>query len=220
MTLHCKVSLPCPIFTKIHSVNEIFDPDRVNNFYNGQAEARAEALRADRSTNYSVVRLELLEQIYQDLYQQRIQQRDESQWQHRILRSREVTEISCGGSKSGARRILTIKDLDPLQGPAKSQQEALEVDAVILATGYVRNVHEELLKNLEHLRPCSDNRWQVRRDYKVEMDQNKVDPNAGVWLQGCNENTHGLADTLLSTLATRGGELVESIFGTALASRH
>lgn len=218
MTLHCKTSLPCVIFTELHSVNEIFDPERVNYFYNGQADARAEALKADRSTNYSVVRLELLEQIYQDLYQQRIKQPDESQWQHRILRSREVTKISCGGSKTGARLLLTIKDLDPLQSPAKSHQEILEIDAVVLATGYVRNVHEELLKNLEQLRPHPDNRWHVRRDYKVQMDDSKVDPHAGVWLQGCNENTHGLSDTLLSTLATRGGELMESIFGTASVS--
>jgi L-ornithine N5-monooxygenase len=204
-------------FTNFYSVNEIFDPERSSHFYNGPADARADALRADRSTNYSVVRLELLEQIYQDLYQQRIKQTDETRWQHRILRSREVTEISRGGSKNGARLLLTIKNIDPLQGSANSQQETLEVDAVILATGYVRNVHEKLLTNLEHLRPRAGDHWRVRRDYKVEMDNNKVNPDAGIWLQGCNENTHGLSDTLLSTLATRGGELVESIFGTAPA---
>jgi L-ornithine N5-oxygenase len=32
-------------------------------------------------------------------------------------------------------------------------------------------------------------------------------------LQGCNEKTHGLSDSLLSILAVRGGEMVESIFG-------
>ncbi|KFZ18580.1 hypothetical protein V501_01136 [Pseudogymnoascus sp. VKM F-4519 (FW-2642)] len=40
----------------------------------------------------------------------------------------------------------------------------------------------------------------------------KVADTAGVWLQGCNERTHGLSDTLLSILAVRSGELVRSIF--------
>jgi L-ornithine N5-oxygenase len=38
-------------------------------------------------------------------------------------------------------------------------------------------------------------------------------------LQGCNESTHGLSDTLLSILATRGGEMVNSIFGPLKRSR-
>ena len=203
----------------MNSVNEIFDPERVDGFYHGPADARADTLRADRATNYSVVRLELLEQIYQDLYQQRVKQPDESQWQHRILRSREVTSISSGDGQNETKLVLTINDIDPLQCPARTQQETLEVDAVILATGYIRNVHKKLLKNLEHLRPGTDDHWRVRRDYKVEMDVGSVSPGAGIWLQGCNENSHGLSDTLLSTLATRGGEMVESIFGTASTER-
>lgn len=214
----------------INSVNEIFDPERVDGFYNGPAEAREDTLRADRSTNYSVVRSELLEQIYQDLYQQRVKQPDEHQWQHRILRSRRITNISTSSSSSnhdndndkGEKLILTIQNLNPLvqTHPATKQQEILEVDALLLATGYVRNAHEALLKNLEPLRhPRTDGRWRVRRDYKLEMDDSKVSPDAGVWLQGCNERTHGLPDTLLSTLATRGGEMVQSIFGCPSAAK-
>jgi L-ornithine N5-monooxygenase len=189
----------------------------VDDFYNGLPGARSDALRADRSTNYSVVRLELLEQIYQDLYQQKIKQPDESQWQHRILPSREVITISCGNAKTGGKLMLTIKNISPLRSPANTEQEILEVDAVLLATGYVRNAHEKLLESLAHLRPPASSCWRIRRDYKVEMDEGKVVADAGIWLQGCNESTHGLSDTLLSILATRGGEMVESIFGRAAA---
>ncbi|KAH9845338.1 L-ornithine N(5)-monooxygenase [Teratosphaeria destructans] len=56
-------------------------------------------------------------------------------------------------------------------------------------------------------------RWTVRRDYGVEFKRGAIAPDAGVWLQGCNEQTHGLSDSLLSILACRGGEMVESIFG-------
>lgn len=199
-------------------MNEVFDPERTDHFYNSLPAARADALRADRSTNYSVVRLELLEQIYHDLYEQRVKQPDEAQWQHRILPSREITHVTKSEGTKCGKLSLTIKNRSPLRSPPDSDQEMLEVDAVILATGYIRNAHEKMLKSLEHLRPEADNNWRVRRDYKVEMDASKVSVDAGVWLQGCNESTHGLSDTLLSTLATRGGEMVDSIFGTAYAN--
>jgi L-ornithine N5-monooxygenase len=189
----------------------------VDDFYNGLPDARSDALRADRSTNYSVVRLELLEQIYQDLYQQKIKQSDANQWQHHILPSREVIKTSLCNAKTRGKLTLTIQNISPLRSPTDPEQENIEFDAVILATGYVRNAHEKLLKSLEHLRPHASNCWRIRRDYKVEMDESKVVADAGIWLQGCNESTHGLSDTLLSTLATRGGEMVESIFGRPAA---
>lgn len=201
-------------------MNEVFDPERVDDFFNSPADARADALKADRSTNYSVVRLELLEQIYHDLYEQRVKQPDERQWQHRILTSREVFKVSRGDGKNCGKLTLAIKNIHPLRSSSCSDQETVEVDAVLLATGYVRNAHEELLRSLEHLRPHAHKDWRVRRDYKVEMDKEKISADAGIWLQGCNESTHGLSDTLLSTLATRGGEMVESIFGRAPAEGH
>ena len=158
-----------------------------------------------------MVRLELIEQIYQDLYHQRIKEPDETKWRHSILRSQQVIGISKGKSD---KLVLSMKDLNPLKTNPQPEEGTLEVDAVFLATGYRRNAHEKMLRDVEHLRSPEDARWRVRRDYKVEMDESKVSPNAGIWLQGCNESTHGLSDTLLSTLATRGGEMVDSIFGT------
>lgn len=166
-----------------------------------------------------MVRIELLEQIYHDLYQQRVHQPDEQKWRHRILSSREVVQVSRSTAKDDDDKlVLTLKDINPLRRSTQKvgrqgDEEILKVDVVLLATGYVRNAHEGMLKNLEHLRPKLDPHWHVRRDYKLEMDENQVSPDAGIWLQGCNENTHGLSDTLLSTLATRGGEMVQSIFG-------
>jgi L-ornithine N5-oxygenase len=49
------------------------------------------------------------------------------------------------------------------------------------------------------------------------LDGAKVSAQAGIWLQGCNEKTHGLSDSLLSVLAVRGGEIVASVFGEQLA---
>lgn len=98
------------------------------------------------------------------------------------------------------------------------REETIDVDAVFAATGYIRNAHEEMLQPLEGLRPQrggNEEKWNVLRDYRVEFKPGLVSQTAGIWLQGCNESTHGLSDTLLSVLATRGGEVINSIFGSS-----
>lgn len=77
-----------------------------------------------------------------------------------------------------------------------------------------------MLRPAEHLRPRGNDpveRWNVSRDYRVQFEPGTVSDDAGVWLQGCNETTHGLSDVLLSILATRAGEVVDTIFGNRLA---
>lgn len=194
------------------SVNEVFNPERVEKFYNLTPEERQRSLTADRATNYSVVRLELIEQIYNDLYLQRVQNPNEKQWQHRILPASKITRVEHHGAENRMRiHVNSSKENDPsFQG-----KESLEVDALMVATGYQRDAHEDILRNVSHLRPVS--KWTPGRDYRVELDPRKVSAQAGIWLQGCNEKTHGLSDSLLSVLATRGGEMVQSIFGNQLA---
>ncbi|EAW06284.1 L-ornithine N5-oxygenase SidA [Aspergillus clavatus NRRL 1] len=195
-------------------VNELFNPERVDKFYNLSAAERKRALAADKATNYSVVRLELIEEIYNDMYLQRVKNPNETQWQHRILPERKITRIEHHGPQKRMR--IHLKSSKPESEAAASEKETLEVDALMVATGYYRNAHEGLLKGVQHLRPTGQEQWNPRRDYRVEMDPSKVSPHAGIWLQGCNERTHGLSDSLLSVLAARGGEMVQSIFGEQL----
>ncbi|KKK17851.1 hypothetical protein P175DRAFT_0463389 [Aspergillus ochraceoroseus IBT 24754] len=198
-------------------VNELFNPERVDKFYGMSTEERQRSLKADKATNYSVVRLELIEEIFNDMYLQRVKNPDETQWQHRILPGRKITRIEHHGPKSRMRvHVKAVKEgNDSIVGDGK---EVLEVDALMVATGYFRNAHEQLLSQVQHLRPAGQDRWTPTRTYQVEMDRSKVSSEAGIWLQGCNEQTHGLSDSLLSVLAARGGEMVESIFGEQLES--
>ncbi|KAI9835356.1 MAG: hypothetical protein M1838_005324 [Thelocarpon superellum] len=179
-----------------HSVNEIFDPDRVDDVYYQPAGARAAALSLDRGTNYGVVRLELLEQIYMDMYTQRLMDADEERWQHRILPYRVVDRVAVKHAESGLRLHLRATADAPTNGAIMSEPLTLDVDALLVATGYLRNAHEELLRPLEHLRAKPNTRdhrlWEVARDYRVALDPTKVDAEAGIWLQGCNESTHGV----------------------------
>ncbi|KAL2005300.1 hypothetical protein VTN00DRAFT_2510 [Thermoascus crustaceus] len=193
-------------------VNEIFNPERVDEFYNRSEEERKRSLAADRATNYSVVRLELIEEIYNEMYIQKVKNPNEREWQHRILPCRHITKVERDGPQGRIR--LHVESTRP---DAREAKEILEVDALMVATGYVRNAHEEILAQVQHLRPSGHNGWKVGRDYSVELDRSKVSAQAGIYLQGCNERTHGLSDSLLSVLATRGGEMVNSIFGDRLA---
>ncbi|KAI8812029.1 L-lysine 6-monooxygenase (NADPH-requiring)-domain-containing protein [Cladochytrium replicatum] len=55
----------------------------------------------------------------------------------------------------------------------------------------------------------------IGRDYrlvsKTQDESNEPLLNAGVYLQGCCEETHGFGDTLLSNLAVRGSEVLQSL---------
>ena len=49
------------------------------------------------------------------------------------------------------------------------------VDAAFVATGYVRNAHEDMLKNTRHLLRDgyqeNGTRFPIRRDYKIDFDE-------------------------------------------------
>ena len=195
-------------------VNEVFDPNNVSGFYDSSSQARSNALQSDKATNYGVVRLDLLEHIYHALYHQRINQPNERDWQHRILPSRTISRVVDGP----AIRKLGVVMKNSRLGCTEENEEVLEVDALIAATGYVRNEYQSMLKDVARFGKGEDGQWRVGRDYKIGLDNNFFGDNVGVWLQGCNESTHGLSDTLLSILAVRGGEMVRSIFGEKLDS--
>lgn len=190
----------------------------MDNFYILPAEERKRFINAHRATNYSVVRLELIEEIYHQLYIQKIKTPDESQWQHRILPSRHVTRVQRPDPSNENQQIrLHTKPIGEGQynslGDVPGREETLDFDVLIVATGYTHGAHDHLLKNLQNLRPTGQTTWMLTRDYRVELDRSKVSAQAGIWLQGCNESTHGLSDSLLSVLATRGAEMVNSLFG-------
>ncbi|KAF2859919.1 L-ornithine 5-monooxygenase [Piedraia hortae CBS 480.64] len=183
-------------------VNEIFNPEHVDEIFSQDADLRNEELVRDRGTNYSVVRLELLEEIYNTLYSFRIQYPDEKNWPQRIFPRREV--VGCCDIDGAVE--LTLRDRS-----GRKADERLKADLVVVASGYVRDSHVDLLADLSHVMPKGG--WKVKRDYSVDFVPDTVDEKSNIWLQGCNEQTHGLSDTLLSILAVRAGEVVGSIFG-------
>lgn len=177
-------------------VNEVFDPDRVDDTFAQDPAVRAEAIKLDKATNYGVVRLELLEHMYDCLYTQRLQYGDDEQhWPQRLLNYREVERTT--DLPDNRVRLHIRNDTARYRRAKSSTSETLDVDLVMIASGYRRDKHEELLSKVRPLMPGGDQpgqKWTVNRDYRVNFEQGAVDAKqSGIWLQGCNEGTHGVS---------------------------
>ncbi len=214
MTPHCKslavfqrFAFDNGLTNLFPSVNEIFDPGQIANVYNRDPVLREATIASEKHTNYGVVRLELLERIYNDLYIQSLRAGRKSEWQHHILRYRTITSVESRESGVITLRCSNGTSLYEISDDAAVEEQ--DFDLVVLATGYTRNAHTSLLQSTQHLLlPEHQNvggftSWEVAKDYSVKYDDNKVDRNvAGVWLQGCNERTHGVCISLQVSSST------------------
>ncbi|MDF3937102.1 lysine N(6)-hydroxylase/L-ornithine N(5)-oxygenase family protein [Pseudomonas citronellolis] len=172
-------------------VNEIFSPSYTDLVFQEPESEREKLIAEYHNTNYSVVDLDLIERIYGIFYRQKVS----AQARHGFLCRRQVE--AARGAADGVH--LTLRD------SATGQAEEKRYDAVILATGYERNSHRELLAPLQEY--LGD--FRVDRDYRVQTDPRL---RAGVYLQGFSQDSHGLSDTLLSVLPMRAEEIAASLF--------
>jgi L-ornithine N5-oxygenase len=176
-------------------VNEIFSPAFTDIVYAQPRDGRRSLIERFRDTNYAVVDRPLIEQIYEMLYMQNVA----AEPRHRLLAN---TGIETAVRTAGGQIELTLRDR--LSGHARAEQ----FDALVLATGYRRDTHFELLEGLApHLGEALA-QGNVERDYRLATPTS-FKPR--IYLQGCCEDSHGLSDTLLSVLALRSDEIVASL---------
>ncbi|MGF6232278.1 L-ornithine N5-oxygenase [Inquilinus ginsengisoli] len=171
-------------------VNEIFNPGFTDYVF-GQGEAQRDAIiREFRNTNYAVVDADLIERIFDILYQQKVQ----GPARLALCGRCEVTEAMAGPETVE----LTVRD--GFAGTAARRG----YDAVVLATGYERDGGRRLLSALA---PWIED-FTVDRDYRLRT---RPEFRPQIHLQGQSETSHGLSDTLLSVLAVRSQEIAESL---------
>ena len=174
----------------LRSVNEIFDPHRVNEFFNLPTQAQRHSLDRNKNTNYSVIRPELLDDLYELMYHQRLREPDETEWQHKIITCREVVGHE-ETTDSGTRLRLR----DTMHNAISLSDTSF--DLIIASTGYLRNAHEAMLDSTKALLQTDD--FEVGRDYRIKYRQNAVSDDCGVWLQGCCQDTHGVSSSCLDS---------------------
>ncbi|WP_263139931.1 SidA/IucD/PvdA family monooxygenase [Pseudomonas sp. RIT-PI-AD] len=172
-------------------VNDIFSPAFTDLIFGQESAERERFIREYHNTNYSVVDLALIERIYGILYRQKVS------GQHRHA-------VRCLCAVDAATASAQGIDLS-LRDTATGATETRRYDAVILATGYERQAHRQLLESVEPYL----NEYQVGRDYRIQAAPGF---NAAVYMQGFCQASHGLSDTLLSVLPIRAEEIAASLY--------
>ncbi|ODQ55920.1 hypothetical protein SAICODRAFT_153674 [Saitoella complicata NRRL Y-17804] len=177
-------------------VNEVFNPESTDVFFD-MSETERDGVRQDlRATNYGVVRNELLEELYEDLYIQDNLHPDTSRTRPRaqILTRREILAVKPNEDES-----FTLQ----MRNAATGEEYQETYDAIFLGTGYHRALYRTLLAPLSHLLRTAATRSGsadgevseeedivISRDYRVQLVDGKEGPR--IWLQGTCERTHGL----------------------------
>ncbi|MDF0531184.1 SidA/IucD/PvdA family monooxygenase [Tsukamurella sp. 8F] len=170
--------------------NRVFDPDAVDDFFGAAPAVRSELMDRHRTTNYGCVDLELIQELYAIEYTEKVRGRRRL-WMH------PVTEVIAAREDGNG---VDVSVRERLTGEVWTRRYA----AVVCATGFRSVGASEVLA---HWR-IADNSVTVRRDYQLAVDG---DPVPGLYVQGATEETHGLASTLLSNIAVRSGEILDSL---------
>lgn len=168
-------------------VNEVFNTDFTDYMFNRSDDERKSLIKEFWQTNYASPDLDIVENIFEIFYQQKVL----NNHHHSLLRRHAISKAEA--SENGV--TLTLTDLE------NGQDQQKYYDAIILATGYSR---QQL--NKEMLAPISQylGDFSADRHYQIQSDKNFK---PGVFLQGESEASHGLSETLLSVIAVRSEEI-------------
>jgi L-ornithine N5-oxygenase len=182
--------------------NRIFDPKSVDELYQAPGPVKDALAAYHRNTNYSVVDLELIEQLYKIAYQEKV-----CAFQRlRLFNASEVEEFC---DDDGELRV-TVRSL--LSG----ERTCLVADKLIFATGYRPCSPSRFLGEIDgHCLKDTAGRYVVSRDYRLETN---IKGDAGIYLQGNTEHSHGITSSLLSNLPIRTAEILRSILARRASS--
>jgi L-ornithine N5-oxygenase len=175
--------------------NRVFDPDAVDDFYNAPPTVQAKFYEYHANTNYSVVDLDLINELYRRAYQESVRGR-------KRLHVLGLSRIA--GVDAGPDGVVLY-----VEHQMRDRTAELAVDVAVFATGYDPMDPMPVLGEAASVcKLTSSQRLRVGRDYRVETGEGV---RAGIYLQGGTEHTHGLSSSLLSNLSVRAWDIVESM---------
>lgn len=174
--------------------NELYFPSFTDTFYGAPPAARQRVLQEMRRTNYAGVTPELLNTIYRQMYLERLT----GQQRLRMIPSVDITQARMEADEV----VLTLTE------HMTGQHNELRCDVVMLGTGFERNL-PTLVRTIADL--VGVERFMVSRAYRAMLPPAVT---AGCYLQGTNEESHGIADSLISVLAVRAAEIVDDLLAS------
>ncbi|TWS20221.1 lysine N(6)-hydroxylase/L-ornithine N(5)-oxygenase family protein [Tsukamurella asaccharolytica] len=171
-------------------VNQVFDPDVVDEFATATPEVRDALLHRHGNTNYAAVEHGLTRELYDRWYRQKVI----GSGRLGVHRTSDVVSAAVaagGGVETIVRRLTT------------GETTAMTVDAVVCATGF----HPGGLTGFEGVAP-PDADVHIARSHRAVIDGAEV---PGLFVQGADLPGHGLGTTLLSNVAVRAGEIARAL---------
>jgi L-ornithine N5-oxygenase len=175
--------------------NQIFDPAAVDAYFDAGEDAKRMLVDYHANTNYSVVDLELIQELYRRAYQEKVRGTQRLRW----INVSRVTDVH----ETDDDVVAVIRSL------ADGETSMLSADAIVFATGYEPSDAGALLGEVGGL--ClhdTEGRLSLGRDYRAQTSPHVA---GGIYVQGATQDSHGLSSTLLSNTAVRAGEILESL---------
>lgn len=171
--------------------NELYFPKFVDEFFGAEPAARTQLLAEMHGSNYAGLAPGTLDALYRQFYLDRLSGAGRLE----MITMADVTDAR----EDGDAVVLTL--VDRKSGGTRE----LRVDLVLLGTGFVRQM-PRIVRSLGTA--LGLDRIEVTRDYRLVLD---TPADARCYLQGVNEATHGIADSLLSVLALRSQEILDDL---------
>jgi L-ornithine N5-oxygenase len=176
-------------------VNAIFDPDTVDLFYNAPANVKDLMHGYHANTNYSVVDTDLIASLHRRAYQELVTG-------ERRLIMRNLSRVTA------VRDTGSAVDVDIDYFP-DNQVTTVRADRLIYATGYRPRSPLSMLGEVSSYCKVDPNQAvRLERDHRIVTSERM---RCGLYVQGAEEASHGLSSTLLSTIASRAGEIACSL---------
>jgi L-ornithine N5-oxygenase len=172
-------------------VNELFFPSFVDEFYGTGDDVRGQILQEMNLTNYAGLAPPFLDEIYSRLYQQKMLGDNRTS----VLSMTEVVAARMDGDEV----VLDLRDRKT------GKVSPLRCDIVLLGTGYEPQM-PAIVRDLAERIGLDD--IVVSRRYRVDHGDSA---GGAVYLQGVNEQTHGISDSLISVLAHRSQDIVDDL---------
>lgn len=171
--------------------NELFFPSYTDRFFAAPEYVRQQVLDAMRRTNYAAVTPDMLDTLFRQIYLERLS------GQQRLSMVTMVDVVAARMDDDEV--VLTLHD------KMRECTDELRCSVVLLGTGF-QPVMPRLVRDLAA--SCGVDDIKVSRRYRMITPP---DVTGGCYLQGTNEATHGMADSLISVLAVRAGEIVTDL---------
>ncbi|KVE28650.1 L-lysine 6-monooxygenase [Burkholderia singularis] len=178
-----------------HFPNLAFSPERVDYFHDLEPDARRRLLAEVKATNYSGIDPDESLALYSLVYEDQLAGRERLN----VHVFQEAVEIE----RDGAAYRVAVRDV------FNGSVTWLNVDAIVIATGYEQPLIPPLLAELQPwLVIDGDGGITIGRDYRIETENADVE----IFANGLSERAHGIGDgQSFSLMAMRAERILASL---------